>query len=91
MWFLLAALNKCLFMKFAPEIFFDALLARSGRSKNSFLFFLDFFLIFWWIYIRIKVTAVVGVLSSGSLISTTFQETGQNESKVTKKFFGRGT
>ena len=43
MWFLLAALNKCLFMKFAPEIFFDALLARSGRSKNSFSYFLGFF------------------------------------------------
>ena len=30
-------------MKFAPEIFFDALLARSGRSKNSFSYFLGFF------------------------------------------------
>ena len=40
---------------------------------------------------RIKVTAVVGVSWSESLICITFQETRQNESKVTKYFIGRGT
>ena len=87
MWFLFAAPNKYPFMKLALEFFFVALLARSGRSKNNFLPFLVFLSIFWWNSRIKKVTTVVVISSSGSVIGTTFQENRQNESKITKKFF----
>ena len=66
-------------------------LKGSGRSKNSFSKYFDFLLIFYWLSIRIKINAVVGVSRSGNLISITSQENRQKESKIAKNFFSRGT